>query len=134
MQQRSDDGGGLAAVALVADMMFASRVGGAARAVGVEVRTVTSPVELWEVLERDRPPLVLIDLEHRGLDAAALVAEIKAPADPPVIVAFGSHVNREALLSARAAGADHVLARSAFVRELPAILRGDFRSVPRERD
>jgi hypothetical protein len=49
-------------------------------------------------------------------------------ADPELrtllVVAFGSHLDREALQAARSAGADRVLARSAFVRELQPLLRG----------
>ncbi len=113
------------AVALVADLMFASRVSGAARVAGVEAVTVNRADRLIEEVHRRRPRLVLIDLEARGVDAPAVVAQLKA--DPAtaglVVVAFGSHVNREALQAARSAGADRVLVRSAFVRELPELLR-----------
>src|SRR5690606_31804175 len=44
-------------------------------------------------------------------------------ADVPVI-AFASHVNRAAIDDARTAGATRVLARSAYERELPALLGG----------
>lgn len=116
----------VAAVALVADLMFASRVRGAATAAGVEARTVSRADALLEEARRRRPRVVLLDLEARGVDVAALVARLRA--DPVTsgvpIIAFGSHVNREALQGARDAGVDRVLARSAFVRELPELLRG----------
>ena len=115
-----------AAVALVADLLFASKVRGAASAAGVEATTVTKGEALLAEVRARSPRLVLIDLESRGVDAPALVAALKADpgtADIPV-VAFGSHVNGEALKAAREAGADRVLARSAFVRELPSLLAG----------
>jgi hypothetical protein len=39
------------------------------------------------------------------------------------VIAFGAHVQGAALVAARAAGADRVLARSAFVNALPGLLR-----------
>jgi hypothetical protein len=38
------------------------------------------------------------------------------------VVAFASHVRADLIAEARAAGADRVLARSAFVAELPALV------------
>ena len=42
----------------------------------------------------------------------------------PRLVAYGSHVDAEALRAARAAGCDPVLPRSKFVDDLPAALPG----------
>lgn len=116
--------GGTAAVALVADMMFASRIRGTATAVGVEAVTVTRAEKLVEETRRLRPRVVLIDIDARGVDVPALIARLKS--DPETasvpVVAFGSHVNADALRAAREAGADRVLARSAFVRDLPTLL------------
>lgn len=126
MQERGE-GGGTAAVALVPDLLFASRIRGAAAAAGVEVLTVGSADRLIEEVRRLRPRLVLVDLEARHSDATELIARLRA--DPETagveIVAFGPHVNRERLQAARDAGASRVLARSAFVRELPPLLRRD---------
>lgn len=120
------ESGETAAVALVADLMFASRVRGAAAAVGVEAKTVSRADALVEETRKLRPRLVLLDLEARGVDVPALVARLREDPDTAgvPIIAFGSHVNREALQGARRAGVDRVLARSAFVRELPELLRG----------
>jgi CheY-like chemotaxis protein len=118
--------GGIAALALVADLIFASRIRGAAAAAGVEVAVVQSAAAFLERARALRPRLILIDLDARTGDAAALIRELKA--DPALhaipIVAFGAHVAGIALLAARAAGAERVVARSAFVRDLPALLRG----------
>jgi CheY-like chemotaxis protein len=60
------------------------------------------------------------------VDVPALIARLKSDPETATIpvIAFGSHVNAEALRAAREAGADRVLARSAFVRDLPALLGG----------
>ncbi|HEX7117498.1 MAG TPA: response regulator [Longimicrobiales bacterium] len=113
-------------LALVADLLFASRVRGAAEAAGVRVKTVRSVGELLDAAKEEMPRLILLDLDARGADVPSLVRELKAEpslAGVPVVV-FGAHVRGDALRAARDAGADRVLARSAFVRDLPALLRG----------
>lgn len=114
-------------LALVADLLFASKVKGTAAAVGVEARIVRRREDLLGEARREPPRLILLDLEAPGLDAAELIEELKADAalGKVPVVAFGSHVRGEALMAARAAGADRVLARSAFVRELPGLLAGE---------
>jgi len=63
-----------------------------------------------------------------SLDPFALPAAWSAAPDGPELVAFASHVDLGAQERARRAGYHRVLARSAFVRELPELLtrpRGD---------
>lgn len=126
MGMEGEQGGGTAAVALVADMMFASRVRGTATAIGAAAVTVTRAEKLLEETRRLRPRVVLIDIDARGVDVPGLIARLKS--DPELaeipVIAFGSHVNADALRAAREAGADRVLARSAFVRDLPVLLGG----------
>jgi CheY-like chemotaxis protein len=107
--------------AAVADLIFGARVRAAAEREGVQVRFVRSMEEL--VGEGAGARLVLLDLEARWLDAPAAIAALRGEAEPPRIVAFVSHVREAAIAAARAAGADRVLARSAFVRQLPELLR-----------
>lgn len=118
--------GETAALALVADLLFASRIRGAAAAAGVEVTVVQSAAAFVERARALHPRLILIDLDARSGDAPALIRDLKA--DPTLrtvpVVAFGAHVEGTVLVAARAAGAERVMARSAFVRDLPALLRG----------
>ncbi|HEY8485161.1 MAG TPA: hypothetical protein VIL13_11150 [Longimicrobiales bacterium] len=115
----------VAVVALVVDLIFASRIRGTAQAAGVQATTVRSAAELLQRAGELQPRLILVDLDARAADPPAVIARLRE--DPQTrdipIVAFGSHVQREAIEAARAAGADRVLARSAFVRELPFLLR-----------
>ena len=102
-------------IALVADLMFASRVRGTAPAAKVVKRGDALPGAVGPGTR-----LVLVDLHARGaLDAITALREAGASA---TIIAFGSHVETAALQAARAAGADRVMARSAFVRELPRLV------------
>jgi CheY-like chemotaxis protein len=110
-------------VAAVSDLMFGSRIRAAAQQAGVSAVFVRSPNEL--AVRGAQADLILLDLETRWLDAPASIAGLKADAatESVPIVAFGSHVAGAALLAARAAGADRVLARSAFVKALPDLMR-----------
>lgn len=101
------------------DLMFFSRVSGAARAAGASVRQVRTAAELLAAA-RTRPPAgVIIDLHCSGLDLPALLAELDAAVSPrPRVIAYGSHVEAEVLRAARQAGCDRVLPRSQFVTEL----------------
>lgn len=117
---------GVGAVALVADLLFASRIRAVAALTGVAVVTVGSQEAFWRVVRERRPRLLVIDLDPRIGSAPDLIRELKADKElgNVVLIAFGSHMERELLQAARAAGADRVLARSGFVRELPTLLRG----------
>ena len=98
------------------DLLFWSRIQGAAQAAGVPVRRVDGPPVPGPVR------LVLVDLSVKSLDPFACAESWKRAPEPPELIAFGSHVDLEALSRARKAGFDRVLTRSAFVRELPALL------------
>ena len=111
-------------VAAVNDLLFGSRIRSAAAHAGVNAVFVRSVADL--AARASGAELVLLDLETRWLDAPAAIAALKAdPATASVpLVAFGPHVAAAALGAARAAGADRVLARSAFVKLLPELLAG----------
>ena len=113
-------------VALVADLIFAARVRAAAAAAGVAARTTSRASELPVLAGAAEVRLVLVDLDVRGADPVAVIRALRAQerSTPLRVVAYGSHVRTDLLGAAREAGADAVMPRSAFVRELPALLRG----------
>jgi CheY-like chemotaxis protein len=112
-------------LALVDDLLFLSRIREAARGADLEVRPVRSPAQLVDGV-RDGARLVLVDADSGRLpwvDAvAALRGEGPDASSAVPVVAFFSHVNEDRGRQARAAGCDRVLARGAFVKELPALL------------
>jgi CheY-like chemotaxis protein len=99
------------------DLLFWSRIQGAARAAGVPVARAAGDRAIPESVRR-----VLVDLQASSLDPYAWAARWKAAGHAPELVAFGSHVDLEAQARAREAGFDRVLSRSAFVHELTALL------------
>ena len=110
-------------IALVDDLMFLSRIREAARGVALDVKTAR---KTQDVLDGARAGacLLLLDLDNSRLPWAETVGSVRA--DPGLtalpIVGFLSHVNADTAREARALGCTHVLARSAFVHELPQIL------------
>ena len=96
-------------VALVTDLMLASRVEGSLRAAGHDVEVRPEPGA-----DADEADLIVADLEAVADHAA--VASI----GPPTL-GFYSHVDVETKRRAEAAGFDLVVPRSRMARELPAL-------------
>jgi PleD family two-component response regulator len=109
----------------VDDLMFTSKLRAAARGAAVELKFVRSPDALLSEGRTTPPALVIIDLNADRLRPLEMIAAIRADATlaGTRVVGFVSHVDAERVAGARAAGADDVLARSAFVTLLPALLR-----------
>ena len=96
-------------VALVTDLMLASRVDGALRAAGHEVEVRGAPSD-------------------DDAQADLIVADLEAIADPAAVAAIGpptlgfySHVDVETRRRAEEAGFDLVVPRSRMARELPQL-------------
>lgn len=108
-------------VAIVADLIFASRITGVANQLGTPVDVVRTEAALLSRAGAAR--LAMIDLNIDGIDGVALLRRVKALAPSCRVVAFLSHVQVDLAKAARAAGADDVLPRSKFVERLPDLLR-----------
>lgn len=111
-------------IAAFTDLLFGARIRAAAAAHGVRSVITTVPERLVQAVH-DGARAVFIDLDTRTAEPAQLVVRLKAdPATSAVpVVAFASHVRVEAIEAARNAGADRVLARRAFARLLPDLVR-----------
>lgn len=109
----------------VDDLLFSSKIRATARQIGAEITFARSPAEILRIAREAQPPLALFDLNSAVSDPVATIGALKA--DPSTagvrVVAFVSHVQTSLIDAARAAGADEVLARSAFAANLPQILR-----------
>ncbi len=106
------------------DLMFASRVTGTARSLGLTVKPARSIEILEELVRQDSPGCVILDLAFPSLRLPELLDWLRANCTPmPQIVAYGSHVDAVGLKEARDAGCDTVLPRSAFVEQLPGKLQ-----------
>ncbi|MGE0480132.1 MAG: hypothetical protein AB7Q17_06625 [Phycisphaerae bacterium] len=110
-----------AIVALVSDLVFGSKLTATAAHLQLPITVARSVAALRAVLPD--ATAVLLDANHPEIDAPALVRELKTGHTAAPVIVFLSHVQVELAAALRAAGADEVLARSKFTRDLPAILR-----------
>ncbi len=111
-------------LAVVDDLFFLSRIRTTAASLGAPLVVARSVEEAVDQARRARPSRLLLDLNSRAVDALSLIRRFKdEPALSGVpIVGFVSHVQKDTIAAARAAGIDDVLARSAFVSRLPDLL------------
>jgi DNA-binding NarL/FixJ family response regulator len=111
-------------LAAVDDLLFSSKIRATAKAAGVELTFARSPQEILEQARTQKPSLVIFDLNSGKTDPVATIAALKA--DPALAtirtLAFASHVHTDLIASARKAGADQVLPRSAFAANLAELL------------
>lgn len=110
---------------LTGDLFFRAKIEAVAEAQGTPVACVASLGEVERTLASAPGAagrIVLIDLAHREPDPEAAIRALKSRPTPPLVVAFGPHRDADAFRAARLAGADRVLARSAFVERLPELL------------
>lgn len=113
-------GGKKLVLALVDDLIFASRIQVDVEQAGGRLKRVSSAKALVEAVGAERPALVVVDLEGMGFDGVAALQQLaEVPeADGVPRLAYGSHVEPARLEAAVAAGASDALPRSRFVREL----------------
>jgi hypothetical protein len=135
-------------LAFVSDLFFLTRIENAADGLGIKVTTIESLADLpphsstsdldrpgealtgvdgalIRRLSEQRPGLLLFDLNNAAVPWRRWIALLKSSAATrriPVL-AFGSHMDVEAMTAARSAGADEVVARSRFKAELPHLIQ-----------
>jgi hypothetical protein len=111
------------AILLCDDLIFASRITGTARSLGMEMKTARTVDVLRTMIEAAPAPCLILDLGNPSLKLSELMEFFRGHGTPiPRVVAYGSHVDAKGLAAARDAGCDLVLPRSKFVEELPTAL------------
>jgi CheY-like chemotaxis protein len=111
-------------ILLSRDLIFTAKVTGTARELGKRVMVAGNLALATAMIAQWRPRVVLVDLAAGDLVAPpALTAFRQQTGSRTAFVAFGSHVDTQALADAKAAGCDEVMPRSKFSAELPALIR-----------
>ena len=103
-------------LALVRDLLFASKITSAARAAGVEAQIIRDPAQL----AGRQGSLLLVDLNLAG--AIEPAAQWKT-AQGKDVIGFVSHVDTATIAQARDAGIGRLMARGAFADALPPIMQ-----------
>lgn len=111
-------------LAILDDLMFTSKIRSAAQHACVTVAFARSAQSALDQMRSQAPTLAIFDLNNPRTDPIGTIAAMKADKTLAMIptVGYVSHVDADTIAAARAAGADEVVARSAFVTQLPDIL------------
>lgn len=114
----------------VDDLLFSSKIRATARQAGVELIFARTPSEILDQAKTLKPALAIFDLNSTKCEPVATIAAMKGDPELASIrtVGFVSHVHASVIAAARAAGADDVMARSAFADQLAGILLTGARS------
>ena len=111
-------------VCVVDDLMFSIKISTAAKSLKAEVYFERNPDNVVDTVREKRPSLVIFDLNSAKMRPLQSIARIKA--DPALAgiptLGYVSHVDAPTIETARQAGVDQVLARSAFTSQLGEIL------------
>lgn len=108
-------------LAVLDDLLFTVKIADAAKRNGLKAQFVKSENAALAAAA-ENPLLIILDLNANSVDAVELISKLKGATRTPVM-AFVSHVQGELKQRAHEAGADMVLARSAFSTNLTQILK-----------
>lgn len=118
-------------VLLCRDLIFTTKVLGTAQSLGYRIEVISDVVRAQAAIETLHPRVVFIDLTAGELSSpAAMNGYLKVAGSDVWFVAFGPHVEEEALAQANAAGCQVVLPRSKFAGNLPKLIQSYFSRRP----
>ncbi len=112
-------------LAVVDDLLFTVKISDAAKRAGFDAEFVKSEKDVMDKAAHDKPLLIILDLNSNSVKPLDLIAKLKGNGDLRHISLIGylSHVQGELKQKAQEAGANIVMARSAFSQNLPQILK-----------
>jgi len=112
-------------LAVVNDLLFTVKISDAAKRNGFEAVFLKSEKEVLEHAQAEKPLMVIVDLNANSVKPVELIERLKSHEELKrvTIISFVSHVQGELKQRAHDAGANMVLARSAFSTNLPQILK-----------
>jgi PleD family two-component response regulator len=112
-------------LAVVEDLMFTVKIADAAKRAGLEVEFVKSERDVIDKATHEKPLLIILDLNFSAVQPLKLISQVKSDGEMKQISVIGylSHVQGELKQQAQEAGANIVMARSAFSQNLQQILK-----------
>jgi PleD family two-component response regulator len=112
-------------LAVVEDLMFTVKIADAAKRAGLDVEFVKSERDVIEKATQEKPLLIILDLNFNAVQPLNLISKVKSDGEMKQISVIGylSHVQGELKQQAQEAGANIVMARSAFSQNLQQILK-----------
>jgi PleD family two-component response regulator len=112
-------------VAAVEDLFFVVKINDLAKRAGFTPEFIKTQDAIVERVIAEPPALLIVDLNNVAVSPVDLIAKVKAipEAKSTSVIGFVSHIEAELKQRAQEAGANMVLARSAFSTNLPQILK-----------
>jgi PleD family two-component response regulator len=112
-------------LAVVDDLFFVVKINDVAKRSGLEIEFLKTEKDALDKAQTEQPLLVIVDLNNKSVKPVQLISKLKANEETKglSILSFVSHVQGELKQQAHEAGANMVLARSAFSSNLPQILK-----------
>jgi len=109
---------------VVDDLLFTVKISDAAKRAGLVPEFVKSEADVFD-RAKQQPRLIILDLNANSVEPLKLISALKSDAETKGISLIGylSHIQGELKQQAHEAGADMVMARSAFSQNLPQILK-----------
>jgi PleD family two-component response regulator len=112
-------------LAVVEDLLFTVKISDAAKRAGLDVEFVKSERDVIDKASSEKPLLIILDLNFSAVQPLKLISKLKSNGEMKQISLIGylSHVQGELKQQAQEAGANIVMARSAFSQNLQQILK-----------
>ena len=112
-------------LAVVEDLLFTVKISDAAKRSGLEVEFLKSARDVLDKAKQEKPLLIILDLNFNGVQPLDLISKLKGDTElkPISLIGYLSHVQGELKQQAHDAGANIVMARSAFSQNLQQILK-----------
>jgi PleD family two-component response regulator len=112
-------------LAVVDDLLFTVKINDAVKRAGLDVQFLKSEQDVLEKAAQEKPLLIILDLNNNSVDPLQLIEKLKGDGSLKHISLIGylSHVQGELKQKAHDAGANIVMARSAFSQNLQQILK-----------
>jgi len=111
----------------IEDLFFLAKIQETSRKLGIKVAFVKADKDVIARLtdsERDRPSLIVFDLNNANAKPLTLIPKLRAKLKKGTsIIGFLSHLQGDLKAKAIEAGCDMVMPRSAFSQNLPNLLR-----------
>ena len=112
------------------DLIFMTKIRATAAELGYEIQVAQENALAKSLIAELQPRIVLLDLTAGDLCVPSAIKAYRQLASTPTwFVAFGPHVDSNALAAAKSAGCQVTLPRSKLAADLPALIRRYF-SVP----
>jgi len=112
-------------LAVVEDLLFTVKISDAAKRAGLDVEFLKSERDVIDKANSEKPLLIILDLNFNAVQPLKLISKLKGNGQMKQISLIGylSHVQGELKQQAQEAGANIVMARSAFSQNLQQILK-----------